>query len=547
MRRRLAGALATVAVTALTAPAAHAAAPRHTDRWLAVLERPAEARSPQQVDRLLDRTGARRAGPGAPGLGVLTVRGPAPAIDRLRREPAVARVSREWVRELRRIPNDPALWTVEGEYAVAAGTAIQWALSRQGFPAAWDVTTGAEARVAVLDTGIDGTHPELAGKILTAQSIDGSDPYTDRDGHGTHVAGLACAATDDARGVAGAGWGCRLHVVKLGVDVTGRIPDEDIIRGLELAIAHAPHAINMSFGGGPDSAALDAAIQAAYDRGIVLVASASNISEGIRQGAPASLLQPDDGPNLAAGRGLVVTAADFEDTRAGTGRGPGISLAAYGFYDETRGAPGLISTYPGAFVRRDARSCTPMVLPNCSRRDLGGLNAYAYLEGTSMAAPHVAALAALIGALNPHLTVAEKIRIIKENARRSGGWTPDLGWGILDAGRAVDAARRVDRLTPSSRVRVTKRRGRRVRLRFRVNDPGAELGLVPSGVTRLELFGRRAGQRVKRLRRYRARRGVVIRLRPGRWRLYTKAGDAAGNVELPPRRPDDRVRVKRRG
>jgi serine protease len=547
MRRRLAGALATVAVTALTAPAAHAAAPRHTDRWLAVLERPAEARSPEQVDRLLDRTGARRAGPGAPGLGVLTVRGPAPAIDRLRREPAVARVSREWVRELRRVPNDPALWTVEGEYAVAAGTAIQWALSRQGFPAAWDVTTGAEARVAVLDTGIDGTHPELAGKILTAQSIDGSDPYTDRDGHGTHVAGLACAATDDARGVAGAGWGCRLHVVKLGVDVTGRIPDEDIIRGLELAIAHAPHAINMSFGGGPDSAALDAAIQAAYDRGIVLVASASNISEGIRQGAPASLLQPDDGPNLAAGRGLVVTAADFEDTRAGTGRGPGISLAAYGFYDETRGAPGLISTYPGAFVRRDARSCTPMVLPNCSRRDLGGLNAYAYLEGTSMAAPHVAALAALIGALNPHLTVAEKIRIIKENARRSGGWTPDLGWGILDAGRAVDAARRVDRLTPSSRVRVTKRRGRRVRLRFRVNDPGAELGLVPSGVTRLELFGRRAGQRVKRLRRYRARRGVVIRLRPGRWRLYTKAADAAGNVELPPRRPDDRVRVKRRG
>jgi serine protease len=547
MRRRLAGALATVAVTALASPAAHAAAPRHTDRWLAVLDRPAAARSPELVDRLLDRTGARRAGPGAPGLGVLTVRGPAPAIDRLRRDRAVARVSREWVRELRRVPNDPSLWTVEGEYAVAAGTAIQWALSRQGFPAAWDVTTGAEARVAVLDTGIDGTHPELAGKILTAESIDGSDPRTDTDGHGTHVAGLACAATDDARGVAGAGWGCGLHVVKLGVDVTGRIPDEDIIRGLALAIAHAPHAINMSFGGGPDSAALDAAVQAAYDRGIVLVASASNMSEGIRQGAPASLLQRDDGPNLAAGRGLVVTAADFEDTRAGTGRGPGISLAAYGFYDETRGAPGLISTYPGAFVRRDARSCTPMVLPNCSRRDLGGLNAYAYLEGTSMAAPHVAALAALIGALNPHLTAGEKIRIIKDNARRSGGWTPDLGWGILDAGRAVEAARRVDRLTPSSRVRVTKRRGRRVRLRFRVNDPGAERGLVPSGVTRLELFGRRAGQRVKKLRRYRARRGVVIRLRPGRWRLYTRAADAAGNVELPPRRPDDRVRVKRRG
>jgi serine protease len=545
MRRRLAGAIATVAVAALAAPAAQADGPRHTDRWLAVLERPAQARSPVLVERLLDRTGARRAGPGAPSLGVLTLRGPRPAIGRLRRDPAVARVSREWTRELRRVPNDPALSTVEGEFAVAPGTPIQWALARQGFPFAWDVTTGAGARVAVLDTGIDGTHPELAGKILSAESIDGSDPRTDRDGHGTHVAGLACAATDDGLGVAGAGWGCGLHVVKLGADVTGRIPDEDVVRGLELAIAHAPHAINMSFGGGPDSAALDAALQAAYDRGIVLVASAANNSEGIRQGAPASLLQPGDADNLDAGRGLVVTAADFEDTRAGTGRGPGVSLAAYGFYDETRGAPGLISTYPAPFTLRDGR-CTPRVLPNCPRRDLGGTNSYAYLEGTSMAAPHAAALAALVGALNPHLTAAEKIRIVKETARRSGGWNPDLGWGILDAGRAVDVARRVDRLSPFSRVRVAKRRGRRVRLAFRMSDPGAERGLVPSGVTRLELFGRRAGKRVKRLRKYRVRHGVVIRLRAGRWRLYTTAADAAGNVEVAPHRPDARVRVKRR-
>ena len=292
MRRRLAGALATVAVAAFAAPAAQAAAGRHTDRWLAVLDRPGQAAAPA-AERLLDRTGTRRAGPGAPGLGVLTVRGPAGAIARLRRDPAVESVSREWVRRLRRVPNDPALVTAEDRYNVLAGTPIQWALARQGFPAAWDVTTGAEARVAVLDTGVDASHPELAGKILSAESIDGSDPRMDRDGHGTHVAGLACASTDDAIGVAGAGWGCRLHIVKLGADVTGRIPDEDIIRGLELAVAHSPHAINMSFGGGPDSPALGAAIQAAYDRGIVLVAAASNGGDE-RQGAPASMLQPGD-------------------------------------------------------------------------------------------------------------------------------------------------------------------------------------------------------------------------------------------------------------
>jgi serine protease len=542
MRRRLAGALATVAVAALAAPSAQAAAGRHTDRWLVVLERPAQAAAPAAVNRLLERTGVRRAGPGAPSLGVLTVKGPRRAIARLRRDPAVKRMSREWVRELRRLPNDPALSAPEGEYNVAPGTPIQWALARLGFPAAWDATIGVDARVAVLDTGVDASHPELAGKILSAESIDGSDPNVDRDGHGTHVAGLACASTDDGIGVAGAGWGCRLHVVKLGGDLTGGIPDEDVVRGLELAIARAPHAINMSFGGGPDSPALGAAIQAAYDKGIVLVAAASNDDE-LSQGAPASMLQPGDAANIDAGRGLVVTATDFEDTRAGTGSGPGISLAAYGFYDETRGPPGLISTYPGVFTLRDMRTCAPFPRPGCSRRDIAGATTYSYLQGTSMATPHVTALAALMGALNPHLSAAEKIRIIKFTARRAGNWTPDLGWGILDAGHAIDDARKVDKLAPSSRVRVTKRRGRRVRLRFRFSDPGAERGLIPSRVTRLELFGKRPGKRVKRLRRYRPRRGVVIRLRPGRWRLYTRAADAAQNVELSPRRPDARVRV----
>jgi serine protease len=543
MRRRLAGALAAVVVAALAVPAAQGSTVRHTDRWLAVLEQPPDARSPALVERLLARTGVQVAGPGAPGLGVVTVRGPLDAVERLRRDPAVAGVSREWVRELRRMPNDPALAIAEGEYAVAAGTAIQWALTRQGFPAAWEVTTGAGARVAVLDTGLDGTHPELSGKIASADTVAAADPSSDSDGHGTHVSGLACAATDDGRGVAGAGWGCRLHVVKLGSDLTGGIPDENIVRGLELAIAHAPHAINMSFGGGPDSAALDAAIQAAYDRGIVLVAAASNEDDD-EQGAPASQLQPGDAADLDSGRGLVVTAADFDDTRAGTGQGSQISLAAYGFYDESRGPPGLISTYPVAATLRDVPGCTPLVLPTCTRRELSGDDSYAYLQGTSMATPQVAALAALVGALNPQLGAPDKLRLIKATARRSGGWSPELGWGILDAGAAVDAARRIDRLAPTSRVRAARRRGRRVRLVIRAADRGAARGLVPSGVRRIDLFGRRGRGPERRLRRLRRGRAIAVRLRLGRWGLYTRATDAAGNVEAPPRRPDVRVRVR---
>jgi serine protease len=544
MRRRLAGALAVVAAAALAAPAAHASLAPHTDRWLAVLEHPRQAGSPALVERLLARSGVERAGPGAPGLGVITVRGPLAAVERLRRDPAVAGVSREWLRELRRMPNDPALTTAEGEYAVASGTPIQWALGRQGFPAAWDVTTGAAARVAVLDTGVDAAHPELAGKIASADSVAGGDPRSDSDGHGTHVAGLACAATDDRRGVAGAGWGCGLNVVKLGSDVTGGIPDENIVRGLEVAMSRSPHAINMSFGGGPGSAALDAAIQAAYDRGIVLVAAASN-EEDEDQGAPASQLQPGDAANLDAGRGLVVTAADFEDTRAGTGRGSQISLAAYGFYDETRGPPGLISTYPGGATVRDVPSCTPLVLPPCTRRELGGDDSYAYLQGTSMATPQVAALAALVGALNPKLGAGEKLRLIKATARRSGGWSPELGWGILNAGAAVDAARRIDRLAPSSRVRVVRRRGRRVRLAVRAADRGESAGLVPSGVDRIAVYGRRGRRPARRLVRLERRGTVALRLRRGLWRLHTRAADAAGNVEAPPTRADARVRVRR--
>ena len=543
MRRRLAGALAAVAAAALAVPGAQASVAPHTDRWLAVLEHARDARSPALVERLLARTGVQRAGPGAPSLGVLTLRGPREAVERLRRDPAVAGVSPEWLRQLRRMPNDPALATAEGEYAVASGTPIQWALARQGFPAAWEVTTGSAARVAVLDTGVDAAHPELSGKIASADSVDAGDPRSDSDGHGTHVAGLACAATDDGRGVAGAGWGCGLNVVKLGSDLTGGIPDENIVRGLELAIAHAPHAINMSFGGGPDSAALDAAIQAAYDRGIVLVAAASN-AEDEDQGAPASQLQPGDAADLDAGRGLVVTAADFENTRPGTGRGAQISLAAYGFYDETRGPPGLISTYPGGATVRDVPTCTPLVLPPCSRRELGGDDSYAYLQGTSMATPQVAALAAMVGALNPRLGTGEKLRLIKATARRSGGWSPELGWGILDAGAAVDAARRVDRLAPSSRVRVLRRRGRRVRLAIRGADRGESAGLVPSGLKRIDLIGRRGRRPARRLKRLDGSGVVVLRLRRGKWRLHTRATDAAGNVEAAPARPDARVRVR---
>lgn len=535
--------LLALALIAVLSPAASAKVER-TGRYLVTFEKKSTARSGPLLGQVLRDAGARRAGDGVPELGVATVKGSPRALAELRRDPAVKSVSVEYRRELRRTPNDPALSGQEPR--APAGTAMQWWLGRQGFPSLWDVTRGSGALVGVIDSGIDGAHPELAGKVGSGDEVGtASGALTDQDGHGTHVSGLACASTDDGRGVAGAGWGCRLVLVKAPL-----LRDEDIAEGIRVAVNRGARAINMSFGGGPSSEVLSQAIDYAVRRNVVLVASASN-SQVSNQGAPASELQPGDAPNIDAGRGLVVTAADFSDRNAGTGVGAQISVAAYGFYDGIPpygGSPGLISTYPGNATARTEG------LFNCGcRTGLSGDRRYARLEGTSMSAPQVTALAALIGNLNPALSVREKLRIIKVTARGRGSWNPALGFGIIDAGRAVDAARRADRRAPESRLRAARRarlRGRanrvRVRLRWLGKDLAGRPGLIESGVRSYDVFVKRGRGRYRRIRRATGRRTTVVKLRRGTYRLYTLARDGAGNVEPKPRRADARVVVRRR-
>lgn len=547
--------LRTLVCTALASAAALASVPaagaavQRTGRYLVVFEHTRTARSAGTVSALLARAGARGAGRGVPALGVAAVRGSGAAIRALRRDPSVKSVSPEYTRELRRVPNDPAFSSRENEFGgLPGGAPIQWTLQREGFPAAWDVTTGDGARVGVIDSGIDGGHPELAGKIASADSTDGSDARTDPEGHGSHVSGLACAATANGIGVAGAGFNCRLALVKV---PSPSIPDLAVVDGIRTAVDRGAQAINMSFGGGPPSGAIDSAIDYAVQRGVVLVAAASNRPDS-DQGAPASQLQQGDAPNLDAGRGLVVTAADFFDRRAGTGFGPQVSLAAYGFVSQNSGPPGLVSTYPGSTTPRDVPDCTPVVLPSCLRKDLGGDNRYAYLEGTSMATPQVTALAALVADLNPFLSLREKLRVIKQTARGGGGWSSDLGWGIVDAGRAIDAARRVDHIAPSSRARAARRvrirAGRRVaavRIRWSGGDPAGAWRLIPSGVRSFDLYMRRGKGRYRRIRRGARGRSAVLRLKPGVYRFYTRALDAAGNREAAPAGSDARLVVLR--
>ena len=537
--------LLTLALCLVAVPVAQARVER-TGRYLVTFQSKRTARSSALVADVLRDAGARRAGSGVPELGVATVKGPPQAIAALRRDPAVKSVSVEYRREFRRTPNDPGLGGQEP--GTPGGTPRQWWLGRQAFPSAWDVTTGQGALVGVIDSGIDAGHPELGGKIASGAELGtSSGAGRDDNGHGTHVSGLACAGTNDGRGVAGAGWGCRIVMVKAPL-----LRDEDIADGIRIAVDRGAKAINMSFGGGPGTAVLSQAIDYAVRRGVVLVAAASNGPE-TNQGAPASELQPGDAPEIDAGRGLVVTGADFSDRNAETGRGPQVSVAAYGFFDGIYpydGPVGLLSTYPGNATEREAG--IPLVSPPCGcRTSIDGDSRYARLEGTSMAAPQVTALAAMLAQLNPSLSVRERMRIIKATARGRGRWEPLLGFGIINAGQAVDAARRVDHRAPESRLRARRRarlrgaRRVRVRLRWRGKDLGGRSGLIASGVRSFDVYLKRRNGRYRRIKRRTGRRTLVVKLRPGRYRLYTRARDRAGNVERTPRRADARIVVRR--
>ncbi|MBA3300560.1 MAG: S8 family serine peptidase [Thermoleophilaceae bacterium] len=533
----------------LLAMAAPAGAAEPTGRHLAVFtDSSGKSASASAVQGVLARAGVKRVGPGAPRLGVVTVDGPRAALRVLERDRRVRSVEPEWQRDLRRVPNDPSLATQEGAAGTPPGVVQQWFLARSNFPAAWEVTTGARSMVGVIDSGIDGGHAELgpkAGPSLELGSTSGA--LSDADGHGSHVAGLACASANDGRGVAGAGWDCRLGVVK-----APRLRDEDVVRGIQFLTDNGAGAINMSFGGGPPSSALSEAIDYGVARGVVLVAAASN-SAVTDQGAPASQLQPNDAPDLNAGRGLVVTGVDINDTNPQTGAGPQISLASYGFFGSgSAGPPGLLSTYPGASTARDLEGCA-------CRQSLEGDNRFAYLEGTSMSAPLVSATAAMLAEVNPGISAAEKIRVIKESARRpAGAWTPELGWGILDAGAAVEAARRIDRTAPQSsarskrslrlrRDRKGRTRKRRVRVAWSGSDPPGGPVLVPSGVASVELYERFKRGKYRRVGGARGANGSAVRTlrRAGIYSYVTVAVDAAGNREAPATTPDSTLRLKR--
>ncbi|WP_166397850.1 S8 family peptidase [Rubrobacter marinus] len=258
------------------------------------------------------------------------------AKEKIEEEPGVAAVEYDHAREASYTPADP-------------GFPEQWGLKKTGFRSAWDAARGEGVRIAVVDSGVAAGHPDLAGKVVAQRDFVNGDGTADDDfGHGTHVAGIAAARTGNGTGVAGGCPGCELLVAKT---MQGRIGyDSDVAQGIIWAADNGADVINLSLTGPAPSGVLERAVDYAWDKGSVVVAAAGNSGDGTVQ-------YPGAYSNV-----IAVAAVDRSENRASfSTMGGWVDVAAPGV--------GVLSTLPGG---------------------------YGYMNGTSMATPHVAALAGLL-------------------------------------------------------------------------------------------------------------------------------------------------------
>jgi serine protease len=402
------------------------------------------------------------------------------------------------------------------------------------------MSLGAGAVVAVVDPGVDATHPDLAGRIVGTADHDSTPsaagPTVDNVGHGTHTAGMACAQAGNGYGIASLGFDCGLFIEKVGLcsEVADSIVD---------AANRFSDAISMSLGSCGSS--LQPSIDYAWGRGSVPVAAAGNTpTPSPGSNYPAQGIQPEgSGPNIDAGEGLVVTAVKYTGDRAAFAqKTTGVSVAAFGAATDSvsGGQQGILSTYPGNTTEFDASGCL-------CRTSVNGDNRFAYLVGTSMATPQVAGLVALMRAVKPTLPAAKVARLIKLTAGNCAQYGNGIGWGVIRADEAVAAALGRDIDPPSSNVqRAKKARRSRLSLRLKSADGACSSELPIAGIKAVAVFASAnggayhpVGKTKKSKFSFRAKRGR-------RYRFFSVAVDQAGNRESPPALPDAKAHIGRR-
>ena len=311
------------------------------------------------------------------------------AKEKLEGDPDVAAVDYDRLRRASYTPNDP-------------GFANQWGLKLPGFPAAWDREDGdgsalapGAAKIAIVDQGISAGHPDLKGKVLAQWDFVNGDAVAKdgTDGHGTHVAGVAAATTRNSRGIAGGCPDCKLLAAKV-LDANGSGTSSNIAKGIVWAANNGAKVINLSFGGAGSVKVENDAVDYAIRKGAVVVGAAGNAAQyGNEPDYPAAY-----GPVVA------VAATDRYDRRA--------SFSNYGSYVDIA-APG-VSVYSTVLGR-----------------------SYGYMNGTSQASPHVAALAGLLAAQGRTRTEINSRIFSTAKDLGTAGRDPYYGVGRINASAAV--------------------------------------------------------------------------------------------------------------
>ncbi|MBI2906726.1 MAG: S8 family peptidase [Chloroflexi bacterium] len=290
---------------------------------------------------------------------------------------------------VRRVEDDVEAQALGKLLASQPAEQLPWGVNRIDAELAWATNTGAGIKVAVVDTGIDLSHPDLAANIKGGvNTINPSRSAKDDNGHGSHVAGTI-AAVDNSIGVVGVAPKASLYAVKvLGSSGSGWV--SDIIEGIQWSVQNGMQVVNMSLGTSSDVVAFHDALTAAYNAGILLVAAAGNSGPGdFTVNYPAKYAEV-----------IAVSATTSSDAIASySSRGPEVELAAPG--------TSVYSTYRGG--------------------------RYATLSGTSMATPHVSGAAAL--ALARGLSRDEARAALQATADDLGSAGRDnlFGYGLVDA------------------------------------------------------------------------------------------------------------------
>jgi len=328
-------------------------------------------------------------------------------MEQLNRDPLVEYAEPNYLYRAFLVPNDPYF----GQ---------QWAHTLIRTPAAWDITTGSSSiTIAIVDSGIDENHPDLLNKIVAGYDFsDGDSNPHDLNGHGTHVAGIAAAASNNATGIAGVNWQARIMPVRvLGMDGTGY--NFDISEGIRWAYQHGAKVINLSLGGPDEAQNMRDAVNEARSAGSLVVAAMGNSRE---EGNPTSYPAAYDSVMAVAATGPSDVYAFYSQY------GPHCDISAPGGDmagpQDPNGIYSSLPTYPVYMTT------------------FYGYNTnYDYVHGTSQAAPHVSGLAALIWSIRPDLSVDQVRNVIQTTAKDLGapGWDSNYGYGRIDALAALRA------------------------------------------------------------------------------------------------------------